>query len=86
MRLCVCAHIALYFLLQIARGFVGRLMADPAFAQKLAMESLFTVGTSLAWEYSQRGDRFLRELDLATINTVSLVAATGAHPICFAYK
>lgn len=53
-------------------------MADPAFAQKLAMEQLFTVGLSLAYEYRQRGDRFLSELDLVAINTLSLAVATGA--------
>ena len=47
-------------LLQAARGFVGRLMADPAFAQKLVIEGALAAGTSLYWEYRQRGDRFVK--------------------------
>ncbi|KAK9809724.1 hypothetical protein WJX73_010795 [Symbiochloris irregularis] len=61
-----------------ARAFVGRLMADPAFAQKLVLEGCFSVSLSLAWEYAQRGDRFFQELDFVAINTLCLAASTGA--------
>ena len=63
---------------QLARGVVGRLMADPAFAQKLLIEEAITICASLAWEVRQRRERFGRELDFVAINTLSLAAATGA--------
>ena len=63
--------------LQVSRGLVGRLMADPAFAYKAAFEELCTVGSSLWWEYSQRQDRFFKEFDLVCINTASAAAATA---------
>lgn len=61
-----------------ARDFVGRLMADPAFVQKMVVESSMSAALSLYYEYSVRGDKFLKELDLALINTVGMAAATGA--------
>ncbi|KAK9826747.1 hypothetical protein WJX81_004762 [Elliptochloris bilobata] len=63
---------------QVARGVVGRLMADPAFAQKLLIEEAITICASLSWELQQRRERFGRELDFVAINTLSLAAATGA--------
>jgi hypothetical protein len=62
----------------VSRGLVGRMMADPAFMQKLIMESCITAGGSLLWEAQQRGDRFSKELDLVAINTLSLLAANAA--------
>jgi len=61
-----------------ARDFVGRLMADPAFVQKMVLESTFAAAVSLWYEYRARGDKFKQELDLALINTIGLAAATGA--------
>jgi hypothetical protein len=61
-----------------ARGVVGRLMADPAFAQKMLIEQGLTAGLSLWWEAQQRGERFTSELDLVALNTVALMGATGA--------
>lgn len=63
---------------QAARGVVGRLMADPAFMQKLFIEELVTGALSLMYEAQQRGDNFLKELDLVALNTISLMGATGA--------
>ena len=63
---------------QVVRGVVGRLMADPAFAQKLLIEEAITVCASLGWELQQRRKRFGRELDFVAINTLCLAAATGA--------
>lgn len=63
---------------QISRGLVGRMMADPAFLQKLLMEQAITVASSVWWEAEQRGDAFGRELDLVAINTLSLCAANAA--------
>lgn len=53
-------------------------MADPAFAQKMVIEQLITITGSLIWESRQRGDRFLKELDLVAINTLSLAASQAA--------
>jgi Protein RETICULATA-related len=68
--------------LQVSRGLVGRMMADPAFVQKLLMESIICTGSSLLWEAQQRGERFSRELDLVAINTLSLLAANVALVWC----
>lgn len=61
-----------------ARGVVGRLMADPAFMQKLLIEEAITVGSSLYWEARQRGRNFWREADIVAANTLCLAGATGA--------
>lgn len=63
---------------QAARGVVGRLMADPAFMQKLFIEGIVTGALSLLYEAQQRGDDFVKELDLVALNTLSLIGATGA--------
>lgn len=61
-----------------SRGVVGRVMADPAFMQKVAIEQMITVVGSLYWEYRARGERFWKELDLVAIDTVTLQAANLA--------
>jgi hypothetical protein len=63
---------------QWARDFVGRLMADPAFVQKMIIESTIAACSSLYYEYRARGDRFKDELDLVLINTIGMAAATSA--------
>lgn len=35
---------------QMSREVVGRLMADPAFVQKLVLEQMITVGSTLIYE------------------------------------
>eukprot|EP00197_Chlamydomonas_leiostraca_P002373 CAMPEP_0202858132 /NCGR_PEP_ID=MMETSP1391-20130828/788_1 /ASSEMBLY_ACC=CAM_ASM_000867 /TAXON_ID=1034604 /ORGANISM="Chlamydomonas leiostraca, Strain SAG 11-49" /LENGTH=566 /DNA_ID=CAMNT_0049537017 /DNA_START=145 /DNA_END=1845 /DNA_ORIENTATION=+ len=62
----------------IARDFIGRLMADPGFVQKMVLESSFAAAASLWYEYRARGERFKDELDLVLINTIGMAAATGA--------
>ncbi|KAL6777477.1 CGL34 [Auxenochlorella protothecoides x Auxenochlorella symbiontica] len=62
----------------VSREVVGRLMADPAFMQKLALEQAITIASSLAYEARTRGDAFLSELDLVAANTLSLAAANAA--------
>ena len=44
--------------LQWARGFVGRLMADPAFTQKLVFEQLMAFSASMFYEWRVRGENF----------------------------
>jgi hypothetical protein len=63
---------------EVSRGVVGRLMADPAFFQKLVIEEAITIGSSLYWEARQRGDRFYKELDFVAINTLCLAASTAS--------
>ncbi len=58
------------------------MMADPAFLQKLVMESVICTSSSLMWEAQQRGEAFARELDLVAINTLSLLAANVALVWC----
>ena len=46
--------------------------------QKLMIEELVTAVLSIVYESQQRGDQFLKELDLVALNTLSLMGATGA--------
>ncbi|KAI8464544.1 MAG: hypothetical protein J3K34DRAFT_474210 [Monoraphidium minutum] len=62
----------------MAREFVGRLMADPAFVQKLAVEQALAFSASMLHEWRVRGDAFKSELDLALINSVGLATSVGA--------
>jgi hypothetical protein len=52
-------------------------MADPAFMQKLVLEQMITVASSLVYEAKVRGNRFWSELDLVATNTLCL--AGGEH-------
>ncbi|GBF88786.1 hypothetical protein Rsub_01687 [Raphidocelis subcapitata] len=61
-----------------AREFVGRLMADPAFVQKLVIEQALAFTASMLHEWRVRGESFRSELDLALINSMGLAAAVGA--------
>jgi len=61
-----------------AREFVGRLMADPGFVHKLVGETTLAAGSSLYYEWWLRRERFVKELDLALINTFGIAAATAA--------
>jgi hypothetical protein len=62
----------------MSREVVGRLMADPAFVQKLVLEQMITVGSTLVYEAKVRGDRFWSELDLVASNVLCLSAANAA--------
>lgn len=62
----------------VSREVVGRLMADPAFMQKLALEQMITISCSIIYEARVRGDRFWKELDLVALNTLTLAAANAA--------
>lgn len=62
----------------VSREVVGRLMADPAFMQKLMLEQMITISASLVYEARVRGDRFWKELDLVALNTMTLAAANAA--------
>lgn len=62
----------------VSREVVGRLMADPAFMQKLALEQVITISASLMYEARIRGENFWKEFDLVALNTFSLAAANAA--------
>ena len=62
----------------VSREVVGRLMADPAFMQKMMLEQMITISCSLVYEARVRGDNFWKELDLVALNTLTLAAANAA--------
>ena len=59
-------------------GFVGRMLADPAFMQKTAIEGGLAFMFALAHEVHVRGKRIKSELDYALINAVCLAAGAAA--------
>lgn len=64
--------------MQWARSFVGRLMADPAFIHKMVIEQVLAFSGSMFYEWRVRGENFKREIDLALINSLGLMAGVGA--------
>eukprot|EP00899_Mesostigma_viride_P002659 jgi/Mesvir1/12394/Mv00567-RA.1 len=62
----------------LSRAFIGRLMADPAFATKLAIEQAITFVTAVQQEVKARGDKLGAEWDLAAVNILTLAAANAA--------
>jgi len=68
----------------VSRALVGRMMADPQFVFKLAIEEALTIYGSLTYEAERRGRRFLKELDLVLVNTLALCTATAATTWCLA--
>jgi len=63
---------------EVSREVVGRLMADPAFMQKMLLEQMITISASLIYEARVRGENFWKELDLVAMNTLTLSAANAA--------
>lgn len=61
----------------VQRELVGRLMADPAFVNKLLVDQGLTITLSLLWESVQRGPNFSKELDYVAVNTAALCLANG---------
>jgi hypothetical protein len=61
-----------------ARAFVGRLMADPSFLAKLAVEQAITVAAGTAYEAAARGPRLRDEAGLATVGVAGQLASTAA--------
>ncbi|GJP34902.1 hypothetical protein CLOM_g19383 [Closterium sp. NIES-68] len=57
---------------EVSRAFIGRMMADPAFLFKLALEQAATIATAIRWEVQQRGERLRHEWPLALSNVLSL--------------
>lgn len=65
-----------------SRGFVGRLMADPAFLYKLAFEQVVTISAATMYEVAHRGDRLKAEWDLALSNIMQLSVANALTVWC----
>jgi len=63
---------------ELSRGLVGRLMADPAFIQKLFFETLLAGVSTFAYEARLRGEHLREELDVALTNTATASAAAFA--------
>ncbi|CAG9461931.1 unnamed protein product [Pedinophyceae sp. YPF-701] len=61
-----------------AKGIIGRLMADPGFLQKMALDTALACGINVAWEWQQRGPRAADEVDQIAISTACLAAANAA--------
>jgi len=61
-----------------ARAFVGRLMADPSFLGKLAVEQAITLAAGTAYEAAARGPRLREEADLATVSVAGQLGANAA--------
>lgn len=62
----------------VSRAFVGRMMADPQFIFKLSLEQALTVYGSLTYEAEMRGKRFMSELDMVALNTLTMMMGTFA--------
>jgi hypothetical protein len=56
-------------------GFRERLLADPSFLIKLAIEVGIGVCTKCTAEYAKRGDHFAKELDFVAANVVMAIIA-----------
>lgn len=56
-------------------GFRERLLADPAFLAKVAIECGIGIGTKLSAEYTKRGDNFAKEADFVAANVLMAIIA-----------
>ncbi|KAL6328691.1 hypothetical protein AAG906_003376 [Vitis piasezkii] len=61
----------------ISRAFIGRMIADPAFAYRLLLEQVTTIGCSVWWELKNRKERIKQEWDLALINVLTVSACNA---------
>ncbi|KAF4346985.1 hypothetical protein G4B88_013292 [Cannabis sativa] len=61
----------------LSRGFIGRMIADPAFLYKLLLEQAATIGCSVWWEVKNRKERIKQEWDLALVNVLTVTACNA---------
>ncbi|KAL8197686.1 hypothetical protein R6Q57_006251 [Mikania cordata] len=61
----------------LSRGFVGRMIADPAFLYRFLFEQAATIGSSVLWEVKNRKGRIKEEWDLALINVLTVTACNS---------
>lgn len=59
-------------------GFVGRMLADPAFMQKTGIEGGIAFVLAMAHEVHVRGVRIMDELDYALINAACIAVGSAA--------
>ncbi|KAI7726803.1 hypothetical protein M8C21_021027, partial [Ambrosia artemisiifolia] len=62
----------------LSRGFIGRMIADPAFLYRFLLEQAATIGSSVLWEVKNRKERIKEEWDLALINVLTVTACNAA--------
>jgi hypothetical protein len=62
----------------LQKGLIGRLVADPAFLQKMAVDTAVACGINMYWEVNQRGPRWKEEMDQVAISTLFLGMANCA--------
>eukprot|EP00898_Chlorokybus_atmophyticus_P002733 jgi/Chlat1/3460/Chrsp23S08828 len=62
---------------ELQRAAVGRMMGDPGFVYKFAVEQAFTIATAVAWEAKSRGKRLAKEWDQALVNVLTMAVANG---------
>ncbi|KAF5789887.1 hypothetical protein HanXRQr2_Chr09g0376521 [Helianthus annuus] len=61
----------------LSRGFIGRMIADPAFLYRFLLEQAATIGSSVLWEVKNRKGRIKEEWDLALINVLTVTACNS---------
>ncbi|XP_074287564.1 protein RETICULATA-RELATED 5, chloroplastic-like [Silene latifolia] len=61
----------------MSSAFMGRIVADPAFLQKLLFEQIVTIACSVQSEFNRRGERMRQEWDLALINVLTVAACNS---------
>ena len=60
------------------KGVIGRLVADPAFLQKMAIDTGIACGINMYWEVSQRGPKWREEVDQIAASTLCMGVANAA--------
>ncbi|BBN14756.1 hypothetical protein MPTK1_6g14250 [Marchantia polymorpha subsp. ruderalis] len=63
---------------EVSRAFVGRVLADPSFVFKVAVEQVTTIGFGVWWEIHHRGSRLKDEWHLAAANILTMSACNAA--------
>ncbi|VFQ76317.1 unnamed protein product [Cuscuta campestris] len=61
----------------LSRGFIGRMIADPAFLYKLLFEQAATIGCSVWSEVKNRKERIKQEWDLALVNVLTVTVCNA---------
>ncbi|XP_019169722.1 PREDICTED: protein RETICULATA-RELATED 1, chloroplastic-like isoform X2 [Ipomoea nil] len=61
----------------LSRGFIGRMIADPAFLYKFLLEQAATIGCSVLLEVKNRKERIKQEWDLALVNVLTVTACNA---------
>ncbi|KAL3691714.1 hypothetical protein R1sor_005365 [Riccia sorocarpa] len=69
---------------EVSRAFVGRVLGDPAFVFKVALEQVTTLGLGVWWEIHHRGKRLKDEWHLAAANVLTMSACNMAMVWCLA--